>query len=135
MRALQRTQRHPRTPRTPLAHTPRASPQRCEVTRPHATPRAFCTPGTCIFTLSFPVRRYEDYFFGLTADSDAKFKIVQGASSPLEGTMDRRGGEPTTITIKCDPNGSSGEFIANLAFILPEEKDFSKFYQIKCTSR
>jgi len=48
--------------------------------------------------------------------------------------MERRGGEPTSLKIKCDPNGTAGELKATLCFILPEEKPFSKFYGITCKS-
>jgi len=75
---------------------------------------------------------YEEYFCGLTADTHSSFSII---NTEIEGTMDRRGGEPTTVTIKCDPNGVSGEFVAYLCFILPEEKPFSKFYKITCKSK
>uniref|UniRef100_A0A7S0Q028 Uncharacterized protein n=1 Tax=Coccolithus braarudii TaxID=221442 RepID=A0A7S0Q028_9EUKA len=75
---------------------------------------------------------YEDYFYGLTADSHTSFKIEQDRSDPIEGRMQRRGGDPTAILLKCDPNGQSGEFVANLCFILPEEKGFSKYFQITC---
>jgi hypothetical protein len=39
------------------------------------------------------------------------------------------------IKVKCDPNGQTGEFVAYLCFILPEEKGFSKFFEIKCISK
>jgi hypothetical protein len=78
---------------------------------------------------------YEKYFFGLSADSSPNFKIVQETSSAIEGTMDRRGGAPCEVTVKFDSNGSQGEFIANLCFILEEEKGFSKFYEIKCNAK
>ena len=74
---------------------------------------------------------YEDFFCGLTADSHPSFKLVGGA---FEGQMDRRGGAPVTFTVKCDPQGQSGEFVAHVAFILPEEKPFSKFFKITTTA-
>lgn len=77
---------------------------------------------------------YQDYFFGLTADSDPKFKIDMSQSSPFEGRTARKGGEPTDVMIKCDPNGATGTFVAHLCYILPEEPTFSKFYKITCTS-
>lgn len=84
-------------------------------------------------TLDFEVRpmmnTFEEYFYGLTADSHESFTIT---SEPIEGTMARRGGEPTPVSIRCDPNGKQGEFVAHVAFILPEEKAFSTFYKITC---
>ena len=77
---------------------------------------------------------FEDYFFGLTADSHSSFSISTDESSPLEGRMQRRGGEPTVVKIKCEPNGASGTFEAHLCFILENEPGFSKFYKISCTS-
>ena len=77
---------------------------------------------------------FEDYFFGLTADSHPSFSIDMDASDPIEGKMQRRGSDPTVVTIKCDPNGMVGEFVANLCFILPEEPGFSKYYQVTCKS-
>ena len=65
---------------------------------------------------------FEDYFYGLTADSHPSFSIVAEESSPLEGRMKRRGGEPETVKIKCDPNGATGEFVAHLCFILQCEQ-------------
>ena len=78
---------------------------------------------------------YQDYFFGLAADSDPQFKIDMANSSPFEGRTARKGGEPTEIMLKCDPNGASGEFVAYLCFILPEEPTFSKFYKVTCTAK
>jgi len=77
---------------------------------------------------------YQDYFFGLTADSDSRFKIDMSQSSPFEGRTARKGGEPTEIMIKCDPQGTDGIYTAHLCFILPEEPTFSKFYKITCTA-
>ena len=77
---------------------------------------------------------YQDYFFGLTADSDTRFKIDMSQSSPFEGRTARKGGEPTEIMLKCDPQGSDGIYVAHLCFILPEEPTFSKFYKITCTA-
>ena len=77
---------------------------------------------------------YQDYFFGLTADSDTRFKIDMSQSSPFEGRTARKGGEPTEIMLKCDPQGTDGIYVAHLCFILPEEPTFSKFYKITCTA-
>ena len=78
---------------------------------------------------------FEDYFYGLTADSHQSFTIVAGESSPIEGRMQRRGGEPEVIKIKCEPNGQSGTFVAHLCFILENEPMYSKFYSITCVSK
>ena len=77
----------------------------------------------------------QDYFYGLTEESDPKFTIEHDRSDPIEGRMQRRGGEPTSITLKCDPNGAAGTYEAFLCFILPEEKDFSTFYKITCVCK
>ena len=77
----------------------------------------------------------QDYFYGLTEDSDSKFTIEHERSDPIEGRMQRRGGEPTSITLKFDSNGAAGTFEAFLCFILPEEKDFSTFYKITCVAK
>lgn len=73
---------------------------------------------------------YEEYFYGFTADSDPMFRLSADESDPIEGKMQRRGGEATKIKVKCDPNGAAGEFVAHLGFILPEEKTFSKWYKL-----
>ena len=73
---------------------------------------------------------YEDYFFGLTSDSHPTITISQDESSPIEGRMDRRGGAATSVKLKFEPNGASGEFEAYLCFVLENEPDFSKFYKI-----
>ena len=74
---------------------------------------------------------FEDYYCGLTADSHPSFSIV----GPSAGKMERRNGDPTDVTIRCEPHGASGELVAYLCFILPEERDFSSYYKITCTSR
>lgn len=74
---------------------------------------------------------YEEYFYGLTADSASQISVSAEESSPIEGKMDRRGGKPNVIKLKFEPNAVSGEFIAHLCFILPEEPMYSKYYEIK----
>mmetsp|Transcript_14056 Transcript_14056/g.38835 ORF Transcript_14056/g.38835 Transcript_14056/m.38835 type:complete len:269 (+) Transcript_14056:44-850(+) len=59
---------------------------------------------------------FEDYFAGFTPDSDPSFSI-----SPATGRMDRRGGEPTVLDIRCEPNGKAGDLTANLVINLPED--------------
>ena len=63
---------------------------------------------------------FEDFYCGFTADSHPAFSV-----SPAKGTMERRNGPPTPITVHVDPQGASGEIVGHLCFILPEEKDFS----------
>lgn len=100
---------------------------------------------------------YEPYIVGFTADSHKAFKMIgektiqasevnkQGevqetATIKTEvressGTMERRGGAPTEITIKVDPGASIGEFVAYLSFIPTEEKMFAKYFKITCNAR
>lgn len=73
---------------------------------------------------------FEDFYCGFTADSHPAFSV-----SPSKGTMERRNGAPTQITVHCNPQGSSGDLVAHLCFILPEEKDFSTYYKITCHSQ
>jgi len=89
----------------------------------------------------------EEYFYGLTADSDSKISIVGSMSSDVEGEMnakdhkDKRDGTASSlergmdtknvrIKLKFTPDSAVGEFDAHLCFILPNEKAFSKFYKI-----
>ena len=41
--------------------------------------------------------------------------------SPVCGRMDRRGGDPTELTVSCSPQGQAGEFVGNLVINLPED--------------
>jgi len=59
---------------------------------------------------------FEDYYAAFTADSHPSFSV-----SPATGRMDRRGGEPTPLTVMCTPNGQAGEFVGNLVINLPED--------------
>ena len=59
---------------------------------------------------------FEDFYASFSADSHPSFSV-----SPATGRMDRRGGEPTMMTITCDPKGQSGTFIGNLVINLPED--------------
>jgi len=74
---------------------------------------------------------FEDFHCGFTADSHPAFKVKSGME---KGTMERRNGPATPVTIQVDPRGASGELVGHLCFILPEEKDFSTFYTITCKS-
>ena len=73
---------------------------------------------------------FEDFFCGFTADSDPSF-----SATPDKGTMERRNGPVTQLTVTCDPKGKSGDLVGYLCVILPDEKDFSTFYKITCQSR
>ena len=46
-----------------------------------------------------------------------------------------RNGDPTVITVNCNPGNAKGELVGYLCFILPEEKDFSTYYKITCHSQ
>lgn len=59
---------------------------------------------------------FEDYFAAFTPDSHPSFRVT-----PSTGRMDRRGGEPTEMTVLCEPNGQAGEFVGNLVINLPED--------------
>mmetsp|Transcript_6809 Transcript_6809/g.13288 ORF Transcript_6809/g.13288 Transcript_6809/m.13288 type:complete len:92 (-) Transcript_6809:318-593(-) len=59
---------------------------------------------------------FEDYFAGFSADSHPSFAV-----SPAIGRMDRRGGEVTTLTVSCNPQGQAGSFSGGLVINLPED--------------
>jgi len=59
---------------------------------------------------------FEDYYAGFSSDSHPSFSV-----SPATGRMDRRGGEPSMMTVFCDPKGQSGTFEGNLVINLPED--------------
>ena len=86
---------------------------------------------TCEISIEPPFNTYEDYVVGFTADSSDKISIVHDESSDIEGRTERRGGEPLVFKIKYEPGGQDGEAIAHLCCIFPEEKMYSKFYEIK----
>jgi hypothetical protein len=48
---------------------------------------------------------YEDFFVAFAPGSHPSLSV-----SPPAGRMDRRGGELTFLTVKCMPNGQSGDF-------------------------
>lgn len=71
---------------------------------------------------------FEDYFAAFAPDSHPSFSVT-----PAAGRMDRRGGEPTELEVKCEPAGRPGTFVGNLVINLPE--DNSKIcYKITATS-
>ena len=44
---------------------------------------------------------------------------------------------PTLLCVtssQCEPNGQTGELVAYVGCILPEEKPFSTYYKITCQS-
>jgi len=59
---------------------------------------------------------FEDFFVGFSADSHPSFSV-----SPVTGRMDRRGGEPSELKLRCDPAGQAGTFVGNLVINLPED--------------
>lgn len=59
---------------------------------------------------------FEDFFAAFSADSHPCFSV-----SPSTGRMDRRGGEPTEMTVSCTPNGQAGQFEGVLVINLPED--------------
>ena len=59
---------------------------------------------------------FEDYFAKFTDDSHVSFSV-----SPCAGRMDRRGGEPTELEVRCNPQGRAGTFVGNLVINLPED--------------
>ena len=73
---------------------------------------------------------FEDFFCGFTPDSHSSFSVT-----PTTGTLERRGGPPTQLTVTCNPQGCAGDLVGYLCVILPDEKDFSTYYKITCTSR
>jgi len=85
----------------------------------------------CEIVIDPPFNTYEDYVVGFTAESSDKISIVHEESSDIEGRTDRRGGEPLVFKIRFEPMGVEGEFVANLCCIYPEEKMYSKFYEVK----
>ena len=78
-----------------------------------------------------------EYFYGLSADSDAKISINREESSHIEGDMAAKGHrghdddeEDIKIKVKFTPDSAAGEFDAYLCFMFPTEMAFSKFYKI-----
>lgn len=70
---------------------------------------------------------FEDFFAAFSKDSHPSFSV-----SPQTGRMDRRGGEKTRLTVRCDPKGQAGTHVGNLVINLPE--DNSKIcYKITAT--
>lgn len=59
---------------------------------------------------------FEDYFAAFSPDSHPSLSV-----SPAIGRMDRRGGEPSMMTVRCDPQGASGNLEGNLVINLPED--------------
>ena len=86
---------------------------------------------TCEIVIEPPFNTYEDYVVGFTAESSDRVSIVHDESSPIEGRTDRRGGEPLVYKVKFEPSAGTGDFVAHLCCIFPEEKMYSKFYEIK----
>jgi len=89
-----------------------------------------------------------DYYYGFTADSDAKISIDFSLSSEIEGVMPAKTHkgkasqeltkedmkQRIAIKLEFKPNFTVGEFDAYLCFMFPNEKSFSKFYKITAKS-
>lgn len=59
---------------------------------------------------------FEDYFASFSPDSHPCFSV-----SPITGRMDRRGGEPTIMTVTMDPRGQAGQLVGHLVINMPED--------------
>uniref|UniRef100_A0A7S2R475 Uncharacterized protein n=1 Tax=Eucampia antarctica TaxID=49252 RepID=A0A7S2R475_9STRA len=59
---------------------------------------------------------FEDFFAAFSPDSNPAFSV-----EPATGRMDRRGGELSTLVVKCTPRGQSGDLVGNLVINLPED--------------
>jgi hypothetical protein len=59
---------------------------------------------------------FEDFYAAFSPGSHPCFGVT-----PATGRMDRRGGETSLFTIKCDPKGQAGTFEGNLVINLPED--------------
>jgi hypothetical protein len=59
---------------------------------------------------------FEDFYAAFSPNSHPSLSV-----SPATGRMDRRGGETSPFTIKCDPKGQAGTFEGTLVINLPED--------------
>mmetsp|Transcript_16625 Transcript_16625/g.52018 ORF Transcript_16625/g.52018 Transcript_16625/m.52018 type:complete len:231 (+) Transcript_16625:360-1052(+) len=59
---------------------------------------------------------YEDFYAGFTADTPSCFSVT-----PTEGRMDRRGGDPTVLTVQVKADGQVGQKVGTLCVVLPDE--------------
>ena len=59
---------------------------------------------------------FEDYYAAFAPGSHPSLSVA-----PATGRMDRRGGEATSLTIFCNPNGQAGTFTGDLVINLPED--------------
>jgi hypothetical protein len=59
---------------------------------------------------------FEDFYAAFSPNSHPSLSV-----SPATGRMDRRGGETSPFTIKCDPRGQAGTFEGTLVINLPED--------------
>jgi hypothetical protein len=73
--------------------------------------------GTSIQLTVRPVcMTFEDYYAAFAPGSHPSLTV-----GPVTGRMDRRGGEPTILTVACTPNGQAGQFVGDLVINLPED--------------
>ena len=104
-----------------------------EVSQTDADFEMFCASTddkTLVIDVAPVCMTFEDFYCGFTADSNQAFSVT-----PTSGKMERRNGPPTELTITCDPQGKSGELVGYLCVILPDERDFSSYFKITCTSQ
>jgi hypothetical protein len=59
---------------------------------------------------------FVDYFAAFAPGSNPSFSV-----SPATGRMDRRGGEPSILMVRCEPKGQAGTLEGNLVINLPED--------------
>jgi hypothetical protein len=59
---------------------------------------------------------YEDFYASFTKSSHPSLSVT-----PSTGRMDRRGGEVSVFTVKCNAKGQTGEFSGDLVINLPED--------------
>lgn len=59
---------------------------------------------------------FEDFFVAMAPGSNPAFSV-----SPPTGRMDRRGGEMTYLTLRCEPRGQSGNLEGDLVLNMPED--------------
>lgn len=67
-------------------------------------------------TVQSPCMTFEDFYATFAPGSHPCWSV-----SPPTGRMDRRNGEPTVFTVKCTPNGATGELTGTLVINLPDD--------------
>lgn len=72
--------------------------------------------GSIQITVNPVCMSFEDFYASFTSNSHPSLAVM-----PVTGRMNRRGGEPTILTIACTPNGKAGTFTGDLVINLPED--------------